>query len=101
MTDPAGLDFLVSKSDWSQVRFEESPMPVPEAGQVVFRVDRFALTANNISYAVAGEMLGYWRFFPVPGPDEGWGHIPAMGYADVVESAHPDVEVGTRCFGFF
>jgi hypothetical protein len=65
---------------------------------VLFRVDRFAFTANNISYALAGDMLGYWRFFPAP---DGWGRLPTMGYADVIESKHADVPVGTRCFGFY
>jgi NADPH:quinone reductase-like Zn-dependent oxidoreductase len=68
------------------------------AGQVLFRVDRFALTANNISYAAAGDMLKYWDFFPT---DQGWGRIPAMGFGDVIASTHDDVAVGTRCFGFY
>ena len=34
------------------------------SGQVLFRVDRFAFTANNISYAGAGDLLKYWNFFP-------------------------------------
>ncbi|HKK53453.1 MAG TPA: DUF2855 family protein [Myxococcota bacterium] len=98
MTHPAGLDFLVSRSDWSQHRFEEAPVPELADGQALFRVDRFAFTANNISYAVAGDELGYWRFFPAP---EGWGRIPVMGFADVIESRHDGVAVGTRCFGFY
>lgn len=111
-----GLDFLVDRSDWSRFRFEERPSPAAvAAGQVLFRVDRFALTANNISYAKAGDMLRYWDFFPVAegsfpvaegsfpvAPDEeGFGRIPAMGFGDVIESAHPDVPVGQRVFGFF
>jgi NADPH:quinone reductase-like Zn-dependent oxidoreductase len=67
-------------------------------GQVLFRVDRFAFTANNISYALSGDMIGYWRFFPA---EPGWGRIPAMGFGDVVASTHPEVAEGTRCFGFY
>jgi hypothetical protein len=66
---------------------------------VLFRVDRFAFTANNISYAMAGDMLRYWDFFPAA--EEGWGRIPTMGFGDVVRSAHPDVKEGERCFGFY
>jgi NADPH:quinone reductase-like Zn-dependent oxidoreductase len=98
MTHPAGLDFLVDKSDWSKHRFADASVPEIGTGQVLFRVDRFAFTANNISYALAGDMLGYWRFFPAP---EGWGRLPTMGFGDVVASNHPDVAVGTRCFGFY
>jgi NADPH:quinone reductase-like Zn-dependent oxidoreductase len=69
-----------------------------EPDEVVFEVDRLAMTSNNISYAVAGDMLDYWGFFPT---DAGWGRIPAMGWADVVASAHPDINVGERVWGFF
>ena len=96
--DP-GLDFLVQKSDWKTTRFAEAPAPADLApGRVLFRLDRFALTSNNIPYALAGDSLGYWRFFPAP---DGWGRIPVMGFADVVQSTHPQVAEGTRCFGFF
>ena len=98
MAHPAGLDFLVNKSDWKQHRFDDAAVPEVGDGQVLFRVDRFAFTANNISYALAGDMLGYWRFFPAP---EGWGRLPTMGFGDVIASKHPDVAVGTRCFGFY
>jgi hypothetical protein len=94
----AGLVFEVKKSDWKQTRFVEGPVPELAPGQALFRVDRFALTANNISYALSGDMLGYWRFFPCP---EGWGRIPVMGFADVIRSTHPEVKEGTRCFGFY
>jgi hypothetical protein len=94
----ADLVFEVRKSDWKQTRFVEEPVPALAPGQVLFRVDRFALTANNVTYAFAGDMLGYWRFFPCA---EGWGRIPVMGFADVIRSTHPEVKEGTRCFGFY
>lgn len=92
------LDFLVRRDDWATTRFAETAPPGLSEGQVRFRIDRFALTSNNISYAAVGDMLDYWGFFPAA---EGWGRIPAMGYADVVESAHPEVPEGQRVFGFF
>ena len=98
MPHPAGLDFLVNRRDWKRHRVDDAQVPDLADGQVLFRVDRFAFTANNITYAVAGESLRYWDFFPAPG---GWGRLPTMGYADVIESKHPEVAVGTRCFGFY
>ena len=63
----AALDFEVRKSDWKTTRFVEAPAPDDLApGRVLFRVERFALTANNVTYALAGDGLGYWRFFPAP-----------------------------------
>jgi len=93
-----GLAFEVRKADWKQTRFVEGAVPSLAPGQVLFRVDRFALTANNISYALSGDMLGYWRFFPC---EAGWGRIPVMGFADVIRSTHAEVKEGTRCFGFY
>ena len=89
----------VRKDKWRETRVVEEPLST-ELGpnEVLFRIDRFALTANNISYAGAGDLLGYWGFFPA---EEGWGRIPAMGWADVVASAHPNVAVGERVWGFF
>jgi NADPH:quinone reductase-like Zn-dependent oxidoreductase len=97
MTD-ASLAFEVDRKDWSKTRFVEAPVPELAPGQVLFRVDRFALTSNNISYALSGDLLGYWKFFPAEG---GWGRIPVMGFADVIRSTHSGVAEGTRCFGFY
>jgi hypothetical protein len=66
-------------------------------GEAQLRVERFALTTNNVTYAVLGDQLGYWRRFPAP---DGWGHIPAWGYATVTASRAPGVAEGTRVFGF-
>src|SRR5687768_13642547 len=60
------------------------------------RVERFALSANNVSYADLGERLGYWRLFPAP---PGWGRIPAWGHAEVVRSRSSGVPEGQRVFG--
>lgn len=65
-------------------------------GEVQLLVERFALTANNITYGVFGDQLGYWRLFPAP---DGWGRIPAWGYARVVASRLPALDEGRRVFG--
>lgn len=92
-------DFVVKRDEWSRTEFHSSPLPgALSPGQVLFRVDRFALTANNITYALTGNMLGYWSFFPAEAP---WGRLPVMGFADVIGSAHAGVAEGERVFGFF
>ena len=49
------LDFVVNRSEWHKTYFTESQISGDlSPGQVLFRVDRFAFTANNISYAMAG-----------------------------------------------
>jgi len=66
--------------------------------EVLLKVDRFALTANNITYCVGGDLLGYWQFFPA---QDGWGRVPAMAYGEVLASAHPAISAGERVWGFF
>ncbi len=89
----------VRKDEWSKTRVVEETLDTALAdGEVLFKVDRLALTANNISYAATGDSLGYWGFFPAR---EGWGRIPAMGWGEVITSAHPDIPVGDRAWGWF
>lgn len=89
----------IRRSDLSSTRVLETPLPTLAPGQVRFRVDRYALTANTVTYAVTGDVLGYWAFFP--GPDPEWGRVPAMGWAEVVESSHPDIPAGGRYYGWY
>jgi hypothetical protein len=96
-TEQQGTDFLVRRDDLRQARLEQAPLPAPGDSQILCRVERFALTANNITYALFGEQIGYWRFFPAP---SGWGRIPVWGYARVLESAHPQLAAGERLFGY-
>ena len=65
-------------------------------GEAELLVERFALTANNITYGVFGDQLGYWRLFPAPGD---WGRIPAWGYSRVAASRAPELDEGRRVFG--
>jgi hypothetical protein len=97
MTDKLTLE--VRKDNWAQTRLVSESLDTELAeSEVLFRVDRLALTANNISYAASGDALGYWGFFPA---EDGWGRIPAMGWADVIASTHPEIAVGERVWGFF
>ena len=75
-------------------------------GQIRCRILRFALTANNITYAAFGAAMNYWQFFPVTGelPEgvaDDWGCIPVWGFAEVVQSLHPGVAVGERLYGYW
>ncbi len=89
----------VNRQDLAQTRVLDADMPELAPGQVRMRVERFALTANTMTYALTGDLLGYWNFFP--GPDPGWGRVPAMGWAELVASRHPDLPVGGRYYGWF
>ena len=71
-------------------------------GQILVKIDRFAYTANNITYAATGDVIRYWEFFPALGDRKDlMGVIPVWGFADVVESNCEDVPVGDRIYGYF
>lgn len=94
-------DFLVSRSDLSRTEVRPAAEPNPSQlrdDEVLLSVERFSLTANNITYGVVGDQLGYWRFFPAP---EGWGRIPVWGFGRVIASKAEGVEDGLRLFGYW
>lgn len=90
-------DFLVKRDDLRECRVEESGAPQIEPGQALLRVDSFGLTANNVTYAVMGDAMNYWGFFPA---EEGWGRVPMWGFAEVERSEADGVEAGTRVYGY-
>ena len=94
-------EFQVTKSDPSMARIVDLTPRTIAKNQVLAKIDRFAFTANNITYAVAGDMLRYWNFFPVEQDAAHWGVIPVWGFADIVESNAPDLPIGERLFGYF
>lgn len=92
-------DFLISKSDLKRCKISSSDLDINlEANQVLLKVKQFALTTNNISYALVGDMMGYWNFFPTK--DESWGNLPAWGFSEVIQSNHENLKIGDRLFGF-
>jgi uncharacterized protein DUF2855 len=91
------MDFLVKRDDLRTTRVEESDPGPLGAGQAGLRVDVFGLTTNNITYAVFGEAMSYWDFFPA---EEGWGRVPVWGFAEVEDPGDTGLEKGTRIFGY-
>lgn len=90
---------LVRKNDLSSTRLETTDDAPLADGQVRVRVESFALTSNNITYAAFGDAMNYWQFFPTS--EEGWGIIPVWGFGSVVQSLHPGVAVGERLYGYY
>ncbi|HCL47934.1 MAG TPA: DUF2855 domain-containing protein, partial [Rhodobiaceae bacterium] len=75
------------------------------AGEVLAKIERFSFTANNVTYGAVGEQIGYWQFFPPHLPDENgadeWGIVPVWGFAEIVASNNPDIQIGERSYGYF
>jgi uncharacterized protein DUF2855 len=100
------IEFQVNKSNFTQTRTVDdstinASTPLSN-NEVIVQIESFALTANNITYAVMGEKLKYWQFFPASDNEENqWGIIPVWGFACVVASKNKDVPVGEKLFGYF
>jgi hypothetical protein len=90
--------FEVRRDDLRSSRFSDEPLGELAPGAVELHIDRFALTANNVTYAVAGEAMRYWNFFPA---EPGWGRVPVWGFADVARSTLPALPPGERLYGYF
>jgi Protein of unknown function (DUF2855) len=94
-------DFVVARHDLQQCKVIETSLPEPAHlpdDALLVKIDRFAFTANNITYAVLGDQLKYWQLFPAP---ENFGNIPVWGFGEVIASRHPGVAIGERLFGYF
>ncbi len=82
-------------NDAKIVQFNETAL---KTGEVRLRVDRFALTANNITYAAFGHAMRYWDFFP---GEDGRGRLPVWGFAEITESTIDALKTGERIYGYF
>lgn len=91
-------EIWVDRGDYRNTKAVNKTIGDLASGDVLVEIDKFALTSNNVSYAVTGDMIGYWQFFPA---DEGWGIVPVWGMANVIQSNCADIDVGERLYGYF
>ena len=90
------------KSDLTKTRIIDSPSPSLEEGDISVSIESFAFTANNVTYGVAGDTIGYWSFFPAEkNINNEWGCIPVWGLAKVTHSNNKEINLGERLFGYF
>ena len=91
-------EFLVNKNDFFTTTFLDSERPIAKKNEVLLKIEKYAFTSNNITYAIMGKTLNYWNFFPTK---ESNGIIPVWGFAYVVSSNHKNILVGDRYYGYF
>lgn len=94
--------FAVARDDLRQTTLAGGDLPDLRDGEVLLRVDRVGLTANNVTYAVLGDAMRYWEFFPPEprGLTTRWGLPPLWGFADVAASTVAGVTAGQRLYGY-
>ena len=93
--------FEVDRNQLTDTQWCHDTLPTANAlgaGQVLLKVDCFSFTANNITYAVVGDEVRYWEFFPA---SDDKGIIPVWGFAEVQASNCEGVAVGERLYGYY
>lgn len=91
------LTVHVEKAKLTNAVMAQLPETPLAPGHARLRVESFAVTANNVTYAVIGDMFGYWNFFPAP---DGLGIVPMWGHAVVEASDGTGLTVGERVYGY-
>ena len=89
----------VRRDELTTTRVVVDDEPRLEEGQARLRIESFALTSNNVTYAAFGGPMKYWDFFPAQDP--AWGRVPVWGFAEVAESHSDAVVMGERVYGYF
>lgn len=89
------------RSQLSHTRIVTATLPELKRGDLLLKIDRLAVTTNNVTYAAFGDTPGlrYWDFFPTGEAD--WGHMPAWGFGHAVASEVEGIAVGERFFGYW
>ncbi|MXP14328.1 DUF2855 family protein [Altererythrobacter confluentis] len=87
----------VVRDNLTDAKLVDVAMPPLAQDAVRLKIESFSVTANNVTYAVVGDQMGYWNFFP--GSDDR-GVVPMWGHGVVEQSNHPDFAVGERVYGY-
>ena len=87
--------FQTLKSDLTQSRIIDIDSASIGDGEIAVQVESYAFTSNNVTYGVAGDTIGYWKFFPTGNDiNNEWGCIPMWGFAEITHSGIEDLNVG-------
>lgn len=95
-----GQQHLISKTNLRQTEWQSQASDALAEGQARLKLDAFALTANNVTYAAfGGPPMHYWNFFPAS--TDANGRVPVWGFATVAESTTDGISAGQRVYGYF
>ncbi len=82
-----------TRPQWRTV--DRPPEPLAE-GEARLRIDRFGFSSNNVTYAVMGDLLRYWDFFPPSPADRRRRHGVGPGAGVGVRRGGRDPFAGRR-----
>ena len=92
-------ELWVDRTDYRRTQVVSGDIPEPRANEILVAIDKFVMTANNVTYAASGDMFGYWQFYPTG--EDPWGKVTVWGIGEVTESRVAGITVGERLYGFF
>ena len=92
-------EMWVDRTDYHHTKVVDADLPTPGEGEILVAIDKFAMTANNVTYAASGDLFGYWQFYPTG--EDPWGKVTVWGIGEVIESRVAGITVGERLYGFF
>lgn len=102
---------VLSKKDFTEQHVVPPPSALPllplAPSAIRVKTALLSLTANNLTIARIGHLVGWWDVHPLPpsippefGDPAKYGRISAWGFADVLESNIAGVSAGERIFGY-
>jgi hypothetical protein len=91
-------ELWVERKNFRNAKVVSVPLVNLADGHIRVVIEKFGLTANNVSYALTGDSIGYWGYFPA---EDSWGKVPVWGVAVVIESNCPAIKTDERLYGFF
>jgi len=92
------IELIINRKEYSDHAVERATIEELKDGEVLMEVERFSFTSNNITYAIIGDMIGYWKFFKA---EEGKGKLPGWGFAKVISSKSDALSEGERFYGYY
>ncbi|KAJ3859543.1 hypothetical protein EV359DRAFT_86282 [Lentinula novae-zelandiae] len=109
---PRNLSSSAPSSSSSKSLIVSSVIPTSkelQKGSILLKIDKFGWSANNVTYQALGEHphFRYYDFHPAPVSSsasvtpQSHGVVPVWGFGTVVASAHSQVAIGERLYGYF
>ena len=91
-------EMWVDRTDDHDTRVVQGDLSKPGEGEILVAIDKFAVTANNFTYAASGDMFGYRQLYPTG--EDSWGKVTVWGIGDVLASHAEGIAIGERLYGF-
>ncbi|WP_018255498.1 DUF2855 family protein [Salinispora mooreana] len=98
MTTTHGWDLLFRRDDLTTTEIRPNRLRPLQPGEARLTVERVGITTNTATYARFGDSP--MRFMSAFAAPQGWGIVPAWGFATVTESRAPVLPIDSRHFGY-